>query len=225
MSEAGVPFAAADAPAAARRHNGETVMFVAIEGRPAGLIAVADPVRASAPSAIAALSELGVSVVMASGDNRATAEAVAGRLNIAALHAEVLPEDKASIVADLRAKGHRVAMAGDGVNDAPALAAADVGIAMGAGSDVAIESGGMTLMGDDLQGIVRARRLAAATMGNIRQNLFLAFAYNTLGVPLAAGVLYPAFGWLLSPMIAALAMSLSSVSVIGNALRLRTTAL
>ncbi len=177
------------------------------------------------PAAIAELAKLGITVVMATGDSRATAEAVAGRLNIAALHAEVLPAGKAKIVADLRAGGHRVAMAGDGVNDAPALAAADVGIAMGAGSDVAIESGGMTLLGGDLQGIVRARRLAVATLGNIRQNLFLAFVYNVLGVPLAAGVLYPVFGWLLSPMIAALAMSLSSVSVIGNALRLRTAKL
>jgi len=225
MADAGVSFAEHDDAVAIRRRNGETVMLAAVDGKAAGFIAVADPVRASAPEAIAALDRLGLSVVMASGDNRATAEAVAARLKIAALYAEVLPEDKAAIVRDLKAKGHRVAMAGDGVNDAPALAAADVGIAMGAGSDVAIESAGMTLIGGDLQGLVRARRLAVATMRNIRQNLFFAFAYNVLGVPLAAGVLYPVFGLLLSPMIAAAAMSLSSVSVIGNALRLRKVAL
>jgi Cu+-exporting ATPase len=221
MSDNGVSFAAMEEVASARRARGETVVFVAIDGKPAGFIAVADPVRQSAPAALAALSELGVRVVMATGDSRATAEAIATRLRIAEFHAEVMPEDKAGLVATLKATGTRVAMAGDGVNDAPALAAADVGIAMGAGSDVAIESGGMTLMGGDLNGIVRARRLALATMRNIRQNLFFAFVYNLVGVPLAAGLLYPVTGWLLSPMIAAAAMSLSSVSVIANALRLR----
>jgi Cu+-exporting ATPase len=219
--------ALADAASAAEQHraNGETVVFVAIGGKLAGFISVADPVRESAPAALAELAKLGVRVVMATGDSRATAEVIARRLGVAEFHAEVLPEDKAKIVASLKAAGRRVAMAGDGVNDAPALAAADVGIAMGAGSDVAIESGGMTLMGGDLNGIVRARHLAEATMRNIRQNLFFAFIYNALGVPLAGGILFPVFGLLLSPMIAAAAMSFSSVSVIGNALRLRKVSL
>ena len=203
------------------RARGETVMFMAVEGKPAGVIAVSDPVRADARETVAALKALGLRVIMATGDNRATAEAVARDLGVDEVHAEVLPEDKARIVGDLRKAGARVAMAGDGVNDAPALAAADVGIAMGAGADVAVESAGITLMGGDLRGVVRARHLATATMANIRQNLFFAFAYNTLGIPLAAGVLYPVFGLLLSPMVAAAAMSLSSVSVIANALRLR----
>ena len=193
-------------------------MFLAVDGTLAGFVAVADPVRATSRQAIATLHELGLKVIMATGDNRATADAVARRLGIDEVHAEVLPEDKARIVADLKRAGKRVAMAGDGINDAPALASADVGIAMGAGADVAIESAGITLMAGDLNGIVRARRLAAATMGNIRQNLFFAFVYNALGVPLAAGVLYPVFGLLLSPIIAAAAMSFSSVSVIANAL-------
>jgi P-type Cu+ transporter len=208
-------------PAARRRKDGETVMFVAVDGRLAGLLAVADPVRQTTPQAIAALHALGLKVIMATGDSKATAEAVARRLGIDAVNAEVLPEDKSRIVTDLQKAGSRVAMAGDGVNDAPALAAADVGIAMGAGADVAVESAGMTLMTGDLGGVIRARRLAAATMRNIRQNLFFAFVYNAIGVPLAAGVLFPFFGILLSPIIAAAAMSLSSVSVIGNALRLR----
>jgi Cu+-exporting ATPase len=225
MADNAIAFAVTDAVVAGRRAYGETVVLVAIDGRPAGFISVADPVRRSASEALAALAGLGVSVVMATGDSSATAAAIAARLGLATFHAEVLPEDKAKIVATLKAAGRAVAMAGDGVNDAPALAAADVGIAMGAGSDVAIESGGMTLMGGDLNGIVRARRLAVAAMRNIRQNLFFAFVYNALGVPLAAGILYPLTGWLLSPIIAAAAMSLSSVSVIGNALRLRATRL
>ncbi len=206
---------------ARRRAEGETVIFVAVDGTFSGILAVADPIRSTTPDAIAALHALGLKVIMATGDSRATAEVVGKRLGIDAIHAEVLPEDKSRIIADLQKAGARVVMAGDGVNDAPALAAADVGIAMGAGADVAVESAGMTLMTSDLGGIVRARRLAMATMGNIRQNLFFAFVYNALGVPLAAGVLFPVFGILLSPIIAAAAMSLSSVSVIGNALRLR----
>jgi Cu+-exporting ATPase len=204
-----------------RRAQGATVMFVAIDGKPAGILAVSDPIRPTAKDAVAGLKALGLKVIMATGDNRVTAEAVARELGVDAVNAEVLPEDKSRIIADLRRAGARVAMAGDGVNDAPALAGADVGIAMGAGADVAVESAGITLMGGDLRGVIRARRLATATMRNIRQNLFFAFAYNALGIPLAAGVLYPVFGLLLSPMIAAAAMSFSSVSVIGNALRLR----
>ncbi len=200
-------------------------MFLALDGKAAGLLAVADPIRETTPAAIRALHEMGLKIVMATGDNRATAEAVARQLGIDTVHAEVLPEDKSRIVRELKAAGRQVAMAGDGVNDAPALAGADVGIAMGAGADVAMESAGMTLMQGDLNGIVRARRLATATMGNIRQNLFFAFFYNAIGVPLAAGVLYPALGLLLSPIIAATAMSFSSVSVIANALRLRKTRL
>jgi len=210
---------------ARRRADGETVMFVAADGRLAGILGVTDPIRKTTPEAIQTLHRLGLKVVMATGDSRATAEAVARQLGIDAVHAEVLPEDKARVIADLQKAGSRVVMAGDGVNDAPALAAADVGIAMGAGADVAVESAGMTLMTGDLGGIVRARRLAVATMRNIRQNLFFAFVYNALGVPLAAGVLFPVFGILLSPIIAAAAMSLSSVSVIGNALRLRNVEL
>jgi Cu+-exporting ATPase len=198
-------------------------MFVAIDGKPAGLLAVADTIRPTAKEAVAGLKALGLRVIMATGDNRVTAEAVAHELGVDEVNAEVLPEDKSRIIAELRKSGARVAMAGDGVNDAPALAAADVGIAMGAGADVAVESAGITLMTSDLRGVIRARNLATATMKNIRQNLFFAFVYNALGIPLAAGVLYPVFGLLLSPMIAAAAMSFSSVSVIGNALRLRKT--
>jgi Cu+-exporting ATPase len=208
-------------PAAPLRRDGATTVFVAIDGRPAGVIAVADPVKASTPEALARLRRAGIRVVMVTGDHRATAEAVARRLGISEVEAEVLPDRKSAIVRRLRAEGHAVAMAGDGVNDAPALAEAEVGIAMGTGTDVAMQSAGVTLAQGDLAGIARARELSHATMGNIRQNLFLAFVYNLIGIPVAAGVLFPAFGILLSPMIAAAAMSLSSVSVIGNALRLR----
>ncbi len=221
MESANVPVKPLRDAADRRRSKGETVMFVAVDGTLAGLVAVSDPVRETTPAAIDALHALGLKVVMATGDSQATAEAVGSQLGIDAIHAGVTPEDKSRIVADLQKTGARVAMAGDGVNDAPALAGADVGIAMGAGADVAVESAGLTLMTGDLGGIVRARTLATATMRNIRQNLFFAFVYNALGIPLAAGVLYPVFGILLSPIIAAAAMSLSSVSVIGNALRLR----
>jgi P-type Cu+ transporter len=207
------------------RDSGKTAMFVAIDGKPAGLVAVADPIKDTTAEAIEALHAEGFKVVMVTGDNARTARAVAGQLGIDEVRADVLPDQKAAIVRELQAGGAKVAMAGDGVNDAPALAQADVGIAMGTGADVAIESAGITLVKGDLRGIVRARRLSQATMANIRQNLFFAFAYNTLGVPVAAGVLYPVFGLLLSPMIAAAAMSLSSVSVISNALRLRSVRL
>jgi Cu+-exporting ATPase len=214
--------APADAAAAdARRDRGETVMSVVVDGAVAGLVSVADPVKETTPEALAALHALGFRIVMATGDSARTARAVAGRLGIDEIRAEVLPEDKARIVRELQAAGAVVAMAGDGVNDAPALAQADVGIAMGTGADVAIESAGLTLVKGDLLGIVRARRLARATMRNIRENLFFALAYNAAGVPVAAGVLYPFLGVLVSPMLAAAAMSFSSVSVVGNALRLR----
>lgn len=203
------------------REQGQTVMFVVIDGKAAGLIGVADPIKDSTPKAIADLHDAGVQVVMLTGDNRITAQAVADQLGIDRVEAEVLPDQKAEIVRRLQAEGRTVAMAGDGINDAPALAQSHVGIAMGTGTDVAMESAGVTLVRGDLRGIVRARRLSQATMRNIRQNLFFAFIYNSLGVPVAAGVLYPVFGLLLSPMIAAAAMSFSSVSVIGNALRLR----
>jgi len=208
------------ARAEALRSDGQTVMLLAIDGKAAGLIGVADPVKASTPDAIRALHEEGVQVIMLTGDNRITAEAVARKLGIDRIEAEVLPEQKASIVKQLQAEGRIVAMAGDGINDAPALAQAQVGIAMGTGTDVAMESAGVTLIKGDLTGIVRAVRLSRATMRNIRQNLFFAFIYNVLGIPIAAGVLYPVFGLLLSPIIAAAAMSFSSVSVITNALRL-----
>ena len=207
------------------RQNGATVIFVAVDGATAGIVAIADPVKESTPAAIDALHADGIRIVMLTGDNRITAEAVARQLGIDEVEAEVLPDQKAAIVTRLREQGRVVAMAGDGVNDAPALATADVGIAMGTGTDVAIESAGVTLLRGDLLGIVRARRLSEATMRNIRQNLFFAFIYNTAGIPIAAGLLYPFFGILLSPVFAAAAMSLSSVSVIGNALRLRTTKL
>ncbi|MFD1341499.1 heavy metal translocating P-type ATPase [Litorisediminicola beolgyonensis] len=201
--------------------EGKTAMFVAVDGNLAGLVAVADRIKETTPDAIRSLHELGLRIVMATGDARATAEAVARELGIDEVHAEVSPEDKNALVKSLKSEGLSVAMAGDGVNDAPALAEADVGIAMGTGADVAVESAGITLVKGDLTGIVRARRLAEATMRNIRQNLFFAFIYNSAGVPIAAGILYPFFGVLLSPIFAAAAMSLSSVSVIGNALRLR----
>ncbi len=207
------------------RVDGQTVMFVAIDGSAAGLIGVADPIKETTPAALNALRRDGVRIVMLTGDNLRTAQAVAGRLNIDSVEAEVLPQQKGDIVKQYRGKGHVVAMAGDGVNDAPALAEADIGIAMGTGTDVAMESAGVTLIKGDLSGIVRARHLSRATMRNIRQNLFFAFIYNALGVPVAAGVLYPFFGLLLSPIIAAAAMSLSSVSVVGNALRLRAVRL
>ncbi len=196
-------------------------MFVAVDGQPAGLVGVADPIKETTPDAIERLQEEGVRVVMISGDSKTTAQVVGDKLGIDEVVAEVLPQEKAEIVKRLQAEGRVVAMAGDGINDAPALAQAQVGIAMGTGTDVAMESAGVTLVRGDLRGIVRARRLSRATMRNIRQNLFFAFIYNSVGVPIAAGVLYPVFGVLLSPIIAAAAMSLSSVSVIGNALRLR----
>ncbi len=220
MSEGGVDIAGLSAAADELRKEGATAIFVAIDGKAAGIIAIADPIKATTPSAIAALKDAGIRVVMLTGDNKTTAQAVAAKLGITEVEAEVLPEDKSKIVERFRAQGRVVAMAGDGVNDAPALAAADVGIAMGTGTDVAMESAGVTLLKGDLNGIVRARHLSAATMANIRQNLFFAFIYNAAGVPVAAGVLYPLFGILLSPIIAAAAMALSSVSVIGNALRL-----
>ena len=225
MSEAGIDTAAQAAEAEALRAEGGTVIFVAIDGRVAGLLVIADPVKQTTPRAIESLKGAGIRVVMLTGDNRTTAQAVARRLGIDEVEAEVLPEDKSAVVNKLRAQGRVVAMAGDGVNDAPALAAADVGIAMGTGTDVAIESAGVTLLKGDLEGIVRALQLSRATMSNIRQNLFFAFIYNAAGVPIAAGVLYPLFGLLLSPIIAAAAMALSSVSVIANALRLRTVSL
>ena len=207
------------------RREGQTVMFVALDGKPAGLIGVADPIKATTPDAIAALHKAGMKVVMLTGDSKATAEAVARQIGIDEVHADVSPEDKNRIIRELQSQGAVVAMCGDGINDAPALAQADVGIAMGTGTDVAMESASLTLVKGDLRGVARAQRLSRATMGNIRQNLFFAFVYNSLGVPVAAGVLYPFFGLLLSPIIAAAAMSLSSVSVIANALRLRSVKL
>jgi Cu+-exporting ATPase len=221
MQEMGLDTSEADASADTLRAEGKTVMFVAVDGTLAGIVAVADPIKGSTAQAIKELHAQGLRVIMATGDNERTAQAVAGKLGIDEVRAGVLPEDKKTLIDELRTQGHKIAMAGDGVNDAPALAAADVGIAMGTGADVAMESAGITLLGGDLMGIVRARKLARATLRNIKQNLFFAFAYNALGVPIAAGLLYPITGLLLSPMIAAAAMSLSSVSVISNALRLR----
>jgi Cu+-exporting ATPase len=208
-----------------QRAEGETVMFVAVDGRPAGLVGVADPIKETTLGALQGLRDEGLRIVMLTGDNRTTAEVVARKVGIDEVHAEILPDQKREVIRRLQAEGRIVAMAGDGINDAPALAQADIGIAMGTGADVAMESAGITLVKGDLRGLVRARRLSEATMRNIRQNLFFAFVYNALGVPIAAGVLYPFTGLLLSPMIAAAAMSLSSVSVIGNALRLRTVRL
>jgi Cu+-exporting ATPase len=221
----GLPQGELAAAAEAQRQEGRTTVFVAVDGRPAGVLAVADPVKESTAEAIRLLHEDGVRIVMLTGDSRTTADAVARRLGIDEVVAEVLPEEKGEAVRRLQAEGRTVAMAGDGINDAPALAQAHVGIAMGTGTDVAMESAGVTLVKGDLRAIARARRLSRATMRNIRENLFFAFAYNTLGVPIAAGVLYPFLGLLLSPMIASAAMSLSSVSVVGNALRLRRAAL
>jgi Cu+-exporting ATPase len=221
MREAGIEPGPLEAEAGRLSGEGATAIFIAIDGRMAGVAGIADPIKPATPGALAALKAEGIRVVMLTGDNAATAKAVAKRLGITEVEAEVLPEDKAKVVERLRREGRVVAMAGDGVNDAPALAAADIGIAMGTGTDVAMESAGVTLLKGDLNGIVRARHLSSATMANIRQNLFFAFAYNAAGVPIAAGVLYPFFGILLSPVIAAAAMALSSVSVIGNSLRLR----
>ena len=225
MTEAGIGTDTLAAEVQQLRKEGATAIFIAVDGRLAGLAGIADAIKATTPDAVAALKEDGIRVVMLTGDNEATAKAVAAKLGITEVRAEVLPEDKSKVITRLRQEGRVVAMAGDGVNDAPALAAADVGVAMGTGTDVAMESAGVTLLKGDLNGIVRARRLSAATMANIRQNLFFAFIYNAAGVPVAAGVLYPFLGVLLSPIIAAAAMALSSVSVIGNSLRLRKVGL
>ena len=225
LRSAGIDIAPLADGADATRVRGETVMFLGVDGKLAGFVAVADPIKPSSAEAIEKLHRLGLKLVMATGDNPTTAKAVASQLGIETVHAEVRPKDKLRLIEGLQRQGAVVAMAGDGVNDAPALAKADVGIAMGTGADVAMESAGLTLLKGDLRGVVRGVKLARATMRNIKQNLIFAFAYNVFGVPIAAGVLYPAFGILLSPMIAAAAMSLSSVSVVGNALRLRRIAL
>jgi len=221
LGELNIAIASLEGEAERLRQDGATVIFSAFDDKIAGVIAIADPIKASTPAALKALAAKGIRIVMLTGDNRTTAEAVARRLGIVEVEAEVLPDQKSAVVERLRKEGRIVAMAGDGVNDAPALAAAEVGIAMGTGTDVAIESAGVTLLKGDLTGIVRARRLSHATMNNIRQNLFFAFIYNSAGVPIAAGVLYPFFGILLSPVIGAAAMAMSSVSVIANALRLK----
>jgi Cu+-exporting ATPase len=225
LAEHGVEAGAIEEQAERLRHDGATAIFVAVEGKPAGVIAVGDPIKSTAADAIATLKKDGIRIVMLTGDNRTTADAVARRLGISEVRAEVLPEEKSKAVEQLHREGRVVAMAGDGVNDAPALAAADVGVAMGTGTDVALESADITLLKGDLTGIVRARKLSAAVMRNIRQNLVFAFIYNAAGVPIAAGLLYPLFGILLSPAIAAAAMALSSFSVVSNALRLRAASL
>jgi Cu+-exporting ATPase len=225
MREMGIAIDAIAASADPQRKDGHTVMYIAIDGRPAGLIGVADPIKPTTTQAIKMLKDDGINIVLLTGDNRITAAAVAKQLGIDKIEAEVMPDQKAAVVKRLQSEGRVVAMAGDGINDAPALAQADVGIAMGTGTDVAMESAGITLVKGDLRGIAKARHLSRATMRNIRQNLFFAFVYNVLGVPIAAGVLYPVYGLLLSPIIASAAMSLSSVSVITNALRLRRVSL
>jgi Cu+-exporting ATPase len=225
FSQLGIAIAPLQSEAERLRGDGATVVFAAIDGKLAGLLAIADPIKPSTLPALAALKAQNIAVVMLTGDNRTTALAVANKLGIAEVEADILPERKSAVVEQLRRAGHVVAMAGDGINDAPALAAADVGIAMGNGTDIAMESAGMTLVKGDLAGIARAQQLSAATMRNIRQNLLFAFLYNALGIPVAAGVLYPVFGILLSPAIGAAAMALSSVSVVANALRLRRVAL
>jgi Cu+-exporting ATPase len=225
LAEHGVDVSPLAGEAEALRGEGATAVFVAADGALAGVIAIADPIKPTTPEAVRALKQCGVRLVMMTGDNRTTALAVARKVGIDDVEADVLPQDKARVVEKLRAEGRAVAMAGDGVNDAPALAAADIGVAMGAGADVAIESAGVTLLKGDLMGLVRARRLSQAVMRNIRQNLFFAFVYNAAGVPIAAGIAYPLFGWLLSPAIAAAAMALSSVSVIANSLRLGAASL
>jgi Cu+-exporting ATPase len=220
MAELNAATADIEGAAEAARRDGATAIYLAIDSRAAGVLAIADPIKPSAKAALQALRDEGLRIVMLTGDNLTTARAVASQLGIDEIEAGVLPERKSEVVRRLRDEGRRVAMVGDGVNDAPALAAADVGIAMGGGTDVAIESAGITLLSGDLMGIVRARRLSVATMRNIRQNLAFAFLYNAAGIPIAAGMLYPGFGILLSPMVGAAAMALSSVSVIANALRL-----
>jgi Cu+-exporting ATPase len=222
MADVQASMGKAEAQADMLRHDGATVLFAAVDGKLAGMIAVADPIKSSTRAALDDLRKDGIRIVMLTGDNKKTAQAVASKLGIQDVEADVLPEDKNRIIKRLKAEGGAVAMAGDGVNDAPALAEADIGIAMGTGTEVAIQSAGITLVKGDLVGIVRARALSRATMRNIRQNLAFAFVYNIVGIPIAAGALYPAFGILMSPMVAALAMSLSSVSVIANALRLRS---
>ncbi|MGJ7498508.1 HAD-IC family P-type ATPase [Variovorax sp. RT4R15] len=222
LAERGIDVAPLNAAAEQQRAKSATVIFVALDRKLAGFVAIADPIKQTTPAALKGLRDAGIRIVMLTGDGRTTAETVGKELGIDEVVAEIFPEDKATIVQRLRSEGRVVAMAGDGVNDAPALSSADVGIAMGTGTDVAMESAGITLLKGDLMGIVRARKLSQATMKNIRQNLFLSFAYNVAGIPLAAGVLYPFFGLLLSPVVAAAAMALSSVSVIANALRLRT---